>query len=302
MAIRVPVLLPLVVVIAMSCARHPATTPPIEVADVILPDLAQTSITYSGCTEREADTTLVVDVSIPGVIGSERYVFPLKKNPPGEPGELWPFGGACRDGSNGWCNGGVNPREVDERGARIAVRFDWGGTRGEGEVKRELTVPIGGTLATTLEHQTTVRAFYRAPWSAPTVQTLPFFIKLLGGPDGPQAIWEVVEVGDAAVPMLLDAIKDRDASVRAHAVWALGHICGRTGSAAGTAGVVAVFDDPDKRVRENAVHVCLWIKTQQAKTALVEALKSHHEEVRETAKWVLRDQGAAATQAQGLGD
>lgn len=255
----------------------------------------QEAAAYVDCREREAETTLAVEVTIPGVI-VDRAVFGLRRAQDSD--DIFPslnmMGACCRDGEKGWCDGGSNVLQASAREVRLLVGYGWGGDAGKGEVREELAVPMGGTLDVILAHGTHVVACFRKPWPAPSLATASFFIKELAGPDTSRAIWELVEVGEPVVPLLQEAIKDSNALVRASAVWALGHVCAQSGSVSGIAGVLATFDDPDMHVRENAVCVCRWINNDQATAGLTAALRSPHQDVVLAAHGVLCARAEAA--------
>ena len=94
------------------------------------------------------------------------------------------------------------------------------------------------------------------------------------------AAWLLGQCGPNALPALEGCLSDKDAQVRAHAVWGVGFVRGREREAAALA--ERMLADPDPEVRGNAASTlgALWEHAQAAVPKLVALLNDPEREVR----------------------
>ena len=97
----------------------------------------------------------------------------------------------------------------------------------------------------------------------------------------------------AAVPALIDALKDKDLGVRRNAAWALG----RMKDPQAVPALIKALKDESSYVRRAAAVALGEIKDPRAVPALIEALKGENDFVRENAAWALQAIGQPAVPA-----
>jgi HEAT repeat protein len=90
------------------------------------------------------------------------------------------------------------------------------------------------------------------------------------------ALGELVERGAAATPVLLDALADPDATVRALAAEGLG----MTGDASSADRLVAALDDDDEQVRSKAAAALASLDDPRAVEALINTLDDNYDLLR----------------------
>ncbi|NDJ34272.1 MAG: HEAT repeat domain-containing protein [Chloroflexi bacterium] len=99
----------------------------------------------------------------------------------------------------------------------------------------------------------------------------------------PAAIQRLIEIGEPAVPSLLDALSHRSRHVRDAAAYTLGKI----GSRAAVFPLIAVLRDPEPAVRKIAAYALGAIEDVRALPALIALLRDRDNQVVDAAVYAL---------------
>ena len=98
-----------------------------------------------------------------------------------------------------------------------------------------------------------------------------------------KAAWELVGMGESAVPGLLEALEDPAPEVRYRAAWALGKI----GDLRAIDPLIRAFNDNDSYVQWSAAEALAEINESKTVELLIQALDDNSSDVRETAAQAL---------------
>jgi len=117
---------------------------------------------YVECEPKDAETTLVVELTITDVITSQSFTFPLRR-------ETSPLEHRSRralmfnaDGEGTYCGGSVSFRNGTESGVSIRVSCYWKALDlSRGQIEREVLIPVGATTQQQLSDKVSVKAHFQ---------------------------------------------------------------------------------------------------------------------------------------------
>lgn len=282
-------------VLVLGCRSERSPTNRSTSSDSGSAPAAPSPIRYVVCPQRDAETAIVVELKVPNVL-THRRVYGLRKEKEcNDHGTLLPlrsnssWGLGCADGPDSshivsiciW----EHHEYASESQVVAKVSCSWSVSGKEGEVRRDIVVPVGEEVKVALDHGAEFTASFRKPWPAPTADEVPRLVRELEGPDSNDAIWNLVEIGEPAIPALVEAIRGEPKDRRPTAIWALGHIARKSEKA--VPGILESLQSADRDVRLKAAHVCLWIPGRPILQALENATKDSDAEIAKAAKWTL---------------